>query len=86
MIKVIDYKEVDYSAFQKALDHYFDKSELTALEIAIKVGVKTTATIKNAFRKDAQIVSDEVLTKIMSIIKLEGFVLWEKGQRCYYIK
>ena len=54
---------------------YCYKSDLTPfanqgeIEIALKVGVKTTATVKNAFRKDMQIVSDEVLTKIMETIK-----------------
>jgi hypothetical protein len=85
MIQVNNYKEVSYSEFQNALDQAMTESVLTELEIAIKVGVKTTATIKNAFRKDAQIVSDEVLSKIMKTIKLNGFILWTNGQRYYYI-
>jgi|APCry1669189034_1035192.scaffolds.fasta_scaffold48613_2 hypothetical protein len=85
MIQVNNYKEVSYSEFQNALDQAMAESVLTELEIAIKVGVKTTATIKNAFRKDAQIVSDEVLSKIMKTIKLNGFILWTNGQRYYYI-
>mgnify|MGYP001281065615 CR=1 FL=1 len=85
MIQINNYKQVTYSAFQKALDSQFEKSELKEIEIALKVGVKTTATVKNAFRKDMQIVSDEVLTKIMETIKLEGFVLWINGKRFYYI-
>lgn len=85
MIQVSNYKEVSYSEFQNALDFAFHGCALTELEIAIKVGVKTTATIKNAFRKDAQIVSDEVLSKIMKTIKLNGFILWVNGQRYYYV-
>ena len=84
MIQINNYKQVTYSAFQKALDIHFDKCELKEIEIALKVGVKTTATVKNAFRKDIQIVSDEVLTKIMETIKLDGFVLWVNGKRYYY--
>jgi hypothetical protein len=85
MIQVSNYKQVSYSEFQNALDQAFHGCDLTELEIAIKVGVKTTATIKNAFRKDAQIVSDEVLSKIMKTIKLNGFILWTNGQRYYYV-
>lgn len=85
MIKT-DYRQVSYSAFQKEMDLYFDKCELKDIEIALAVGVKTTATVKNAFRKDTQIVSDEVLTKIMETIKLDGFVLWKTGKRFYYIR
>ena len=81
-----DYKQVSYSAFQKEMDLHFDKCELKDIEIALSVGVKTTATVRNAFRKDTQIVSDEVLTKIMETIKLDGFILWKTGKRFYYIR
>lgn len=86
MIQVNDYRQVSFSAFQKEMDAHFDKSELKDIEIALAVGVKSTATVRNAFRKDAQIVSDEVLTNIMQTIKLEGFVLWKNGKRFYYIR
>jgi hypothetical protein len=86
MIEINNYKAVSYSAFQKEMDYFFSKSELKEIEIAIKVGLKSTATVKNAFRKDAQIVSDEVMTNIMGVINLDGFILWNKGKRIYYIK
>lgn len=86
MIQVADYRQVSFSTFQKEMDSHFEKSELKDIEIAIVVGVKSTATVRNAFRKDAQVVSDEVLTKIMETIKLDGFVLWNKGKRFYYVR
>ena len=85
MIQVNNYKQVSFAAFQKEMDSHFDKCELKDIEIALAVDVKSTATVRNAFRKDAQIVSDEVLTKIMETIKLDGFVLWKNGKRYYYI-
>tara|TARA_R110000868_G_scaffold329938_1_gene590864 strand:- start:343 stop:510 length:168 start_codon:yes stop_codon:yes gene_type:complete len=54
--------------------------------MAVKLGLKSTATIKNAFRKDNQIVSDEVMSGIMECIELRGFILWMCGDRYYYIK
>lgn len=86
MITIENYKNVNYSAFQKAMDLHFAMSELKEIEIAIKVGLKSTATVKNAFRKDAQIVSDEVMCGIMELIGLEGFILWIHSKRYYYIK
>jgi hypothetical protein len=86
MIQVNDYRQVNFSAFQKEMDSHFDNSKLKDIEIALAVGVKSTATVRNAFRKDAQVVSDEVLTNIMQTIKLDGFVLWNKGKRFYYIR
>ena len=86
MIQVNDYRQVSFSAFQKEMDTHFDKCELKDIEIALAVGVKSTATVRNAFRKDAQVVSDEVLTKIMETIKLDGFVLWNNAKRYYYVR
>jgi hypothetical protein len=86
MIQVNDYRQVNFISFQKEMDAHFDKCELKDIEIALAVGVKSTATVRNAFRKDAQVVSDEVLTNIMQTIKLDGFVLWNKGKRFYYIR
>jgi hypothetical protein len=86
MIQIQGYKEVSYSSFQKVMDLQFEKSELTEIEIALAIKVKSTATIKNAFRKDTQIVSDEVMTNVMKAIELEGFILWVNAKRFYYIK
>lgn len=86
MIQLENYKEVTYLAFQKQMEAHFDKCELKDIEIAVTVGVKSIETVKNAFRKDYQIVSDKVLTKIMETIKLDGFVLWNKGKRFYYVR
>lgn len=86
MIQLENYKEVTYLAFQKQMESHFDKCELKDIEIAVTVGVKSIETVKNAFRKDYQIVSDKVLTKIMETIKLDGFVLWNKGKRFYYVR
>lgn len=86
MIQVTDYRQVSLSVFQKEMDNHFDKSGLKDIEIALAIGVKSTATVRNGFRKDAQVVSDEVLTNIMQTIKLDGFVLWKNGKRFYYIR
>ena len=81
-----DYKEINYSVFQKEMDLQFAKCEIKEIEMAIEIGLKSIATIKNCFRKDTQIVSDEVMTKVMNMIKLDGFILWSNGKRFYYIK
>jgi hypothetical protein len=86
MIQVQGYKEVSYSGLQKEMDYRFEASDFTEIEIAIAVKVKSTATIKNAFRKDAQIVSDEVMTNVMKVIGVDGFILWVNAKRFYYIK
>jgi len=86
MIQINGYLNVSYSTFQKEMDASFEKSQLKELEIALSVGLKSIATVKNAFRKDNQIVSDEVMSKIMQLIGIDGFILWIQGTRFYYIK
>lgn len=86
MIEIQGYNKVNYQKFQTEMDARFANCELSELEIAVKLGLKSAATIKNAFRKDNQIVSDEVMTGIMDLIELRGFVLWFNGERYYYIK
>lgn len=86
MIQIQGYKEVTYSGLQKEMDYKFGESEFTEIEIAMAVKVKSTATVKNAFRKDTQIVSDEVMTNIMKVIGVEGFILWVNAKRFYYLK
>lgn len=86
MTQLDNYKEVTYLGFQKQMENQFQKCELKDIEIALTIGVKSLETVKNAFRKDYQIVSDKVLTKIMETIKLDGFILWNKGKRLYYVR
>jgi hypothetical protein len=68
MIEIQGYTKVNYLKFQTEMDARFANCELSELEIAVKLGLKSTATIKNAFRKDNQIVSDEVMSGIMECI------------------
>lgn len=86
MIQIQGFKNVTYQAFQKEMEARFDASGKKEIELALKLGLKSTATIKNAFRKDEQVVSDEVLSGLMDLIDLRGFVLWIEGKRNYYIK
>jgi hypothetical protein len=79
------YKEVSYNAFQDIMHSYFVESKLREIEIAFKIGLKSAATVKNAFKKDSQIVSDEVMSHIMNIIGLDGFILWSNSKRKYFV-
>ena len=86
MIKINNYIQVSYSDLQKLFDSYYDNSGLKDIETALKLEVKSTATVRNIFRKDNQVVSDEVMTKFIGIIGLDGFILWVNGKRHYYVK
>lgn len=85
MVSVQGYKMVDYQKFQEQLHRSFSTCGKTNIDIASEVRVKTPVTVKNAFRTDKQIVSDDLLTAIMQSVGLGGFILWNKKERFYYI-
>lgn len=86
MIEIQGYNRLNYAKLQTEVDSRFANCNLTELELALKLGLKSIATIKNSFRKDSQIVSDEVMSGVMELIGLRGFVLWFNGERYYYVK
>lgn len=85
MIKITGYKEIAYLDLIAVLGEYQKDSGKSDVQVAAEIDVKTQATVKNAFNKEAQIVSDKVLTDIMKSIGIEGFVLWSNGTKQYYV-
>jgi len=79
------YKQIKYSEFISELNLKFKESELSAIKLADKCKLKSTVTVSNAFKKDKQIVSDLVVTKIMEFLNLDGFILWNKGEKKFFI-
>ena len=85
MDNISKYKEVKYSEFISELNLKFKESELTAIKLADNCKLKSTMTVNNALKKDKQIASDSVVTKIMDFTNLDGFILYNKGERKYYL-
>jgi hypothetical protein len=86
MIKIPEYKQVNFLDFQTTLNSAYKVSGKPKIQIAADINVKSPATVSNALEGDKQVVSDEVLTSVMRSIGLVGFVLWVRGRRYYYIK
>jgi hypothetical protein len=85
MVSVEGYKNLTYNDFQRKLGEKLAGCQMTDMELALKVGVKSTATIKNSQRLIKQIVSDNVLTSLAQVIGLDAFVIWHNGKRYYYV-
>jgi len=84
-MNITGFKQVTYNQLQAIIMK--EKSpEVSDAQIAVALGVKTTQTVKNAFQKDEQKVSDELLTSLISIIGITGIVVWEKGRKSYFVK
>ena len=86
MKEIPGYKCLNYQKFQIEMEDRRRGAQIADIELAMKLGLKTTATIRNAFRKDTQVVSDEVMSGLMDLIDLTGFILWINGKRYYYLK
>jgi len=87
-MKITGYKTVSYNDLQKILQaKYADyRTKNSEIELAVAIGVNSAQTVRNAFQEDMQMVSDTLLTKIMTNIGFNGFVLWKDGNRYYYVK
>lgn len=86
MITITGYTEIEFSAFIKKLNKCFIESGKSHIEIAIEIKAKTPQTIKNSLHDYEQNVSDEKLTKVAKSVGLDGFILWYKGEKYFYVK
>lgn len=86
MITIPSYKPAKYPELQKVLNTACDKTEKTHLQIAADINVKSVATISNALKNETQTVSDQVLTNIMTSVGISGIIVWDNGERYYYLK
>ncbi len=86
MIEITGYKQTNYSEFKKLLTDAFETCGKAKIQIAANINVKSPATVSNTLEAEKQMVSDEVLTKVMKSVGLSGFVIWIFGKKYYYIK
>lgn len=86
-MNIIGYKKVDYKQLQQVMQkNYADYREgKSEIDLAVTMKVKSTQTIRNAFRQDYQMVSDELLTSLNNAIGLNTCVVWVNGVRNYFI-
>lgn len=85
MIKIQGYKEVEYPDFVEVMLRHKSTCGKSDMQIAIDIDVKTHNTVKNAFNKNTQVVSDKVLTKVISSIGMDAFVIWKNGHSSFYV-
>jgi len=86
-MNIIGYKQVDYKQFQQEMQkkYAFYRESKSEIDLAVAINIKSTQTIRNAFRQDYQMVSDELLTSLNKVIGLNTCVVWENGVRNYFI-
>lgn len=85
-MKLEGFKKIDYQGLQAEIKKVYDPKEVPEIQIAAQINVKSVQTVKNAFNSAGQVVSDEILTNILNALGLNSFIIWQNGQRTYYIK
>lgn len=80
------FKKVDYNTLQQEIKKIYNSDEVPEIQIAAQVNVKSVQTVKNAFMPDKQMVSDEIFSNILTTLGLNSFIVWQNGERTYYIK
>jgi len=89
MIPIKGYKQITFPEFLEALNTAFSKCNKSHLQVAADIGAKSVQTTRNALIADEfgdQIVSDNVLTKVMASLEMEGLIVYANGQKFYYAK
>ncbi len=86
MKKVAGYKQVSFDEFIVEMNAAYALSSKTHFSISNEINVSSVQTSANAFRNTDQIVSDSVMTKVANAIGLKCVILWDEGNRLYYIK
>lgn len=85
-MKIDGFKKVDYGTLQTELKKANSAADIPALKIAAQINVNSVQTVWNAFNIEKQSVSDEVLSNVLDVLGIESFIVWQKGERNYYIK
>lgn len=84
-MKIEGFKKVDYDTIQTEMSKLHKPDELPEISIAAQIGVKSVQTVKSAFNKENQIVSDEVLSGVLGQLGITSLIVWQNGQRNFYI-
>jgi len=88
-MEIKGFKPINYDELISRLNlyhaEYMDDGG-SEFKLADLLEVKTIQTVRNCFSPKKQIVADALLTKLMKGIGLSGFVIWEDGERKYYVK
>lgn len=83
-MEIKGYKKITYNQLQEFIKKAKEGNK-SDVEIAVALKVETTQTVRNATQKDEQKVSDKILSSLINIVGLDGFIFWHNGIRSYYI-
>jgi len=85
-LTVKGYRQAGYGEIQLRLFDKFKESKKSYVELAYELDVRSVSTAQNILTSDTQIVSDELLSKVINLLGINAFVIWVNGERNYYIK
>lgn len=84
-MEIKGYKKVTYDDLQVIMQKKNAEMEMHEINMAAGIDVKSVGTIRNAFTPVNQSVSDEVLTKLTTLLEIPTMIVWINGERNYYL-
>ncbi len=79
------YREIEYFELINQLKEFRRYNKKSNAHLAVELGLRASQTIVNAQNYNEQKVKDANLTKLMEYLGLDGFIVWKKGVKHYYI-
>jgi hypothetical protein len=83
---VKEFKRVSYKELQDSIHEKRTKKKISDFELAMRLGGKSSQTVRNALNVTEHIASDKLLTQLMKAVGVNGKVEWIEGVRYYSIK
>jgi hypothetical protein len=80
------FNQVTFNKLQEIMMDRYRETKKSYVELAYELEVKSVSTAQNALTGVEQMVSDQILTNMLRILNLNGMVVWQNGERNYYIK
>lgn len=80
------FKQITLADLQAELHKAYKDSGKSYVELAYELNLKSITSVQNLLMSETQVVSDEMLTKFINLLGLKAVVIWQNGNRNYYIK
>lgn len=80
------YKETQFQELQSRLNSAYKSSGKNIMELALAANVTTDQSVRFVLKNPTQNMSDKVLTMVANALDVNIFILWQNGEKHYFIK
>ena len=85
MLKIINYRKVEYHELIAALKKSFDDSGKSPNDLLKNLGLSTRQSFRNLFNTREQLVKDNVITKAAKELELPCLIVSQAGAKLFFL-